>query len=336
MKELEHETCARKDGQEKGEATPFNNAYRRILQSPRLTVGVFFAIESYSGDTPKMEGQVELAQRAEALGYDALWFRDVPLRDPRFGDVGQIYDPWVYLGYIAAQTESIALATGSVVFPLRHPIDLAKAAASVDQLSAGRLILGVASGDRPIEFPAFGKDFAERGETFRETISYFRALISQQFPLVSSSLGYLDGADMIPKPTAKFIPLLVTGRSQQTMTWIARNADGWLMYPQAPERQMLVVQAWRDALSEAGCDAKPFAQSLYIDLTEDPNADRRPIHLGYQLGRNHLISLLGELESIGVNHVALNLKYGTRPANDVLDEIGQEVLPLFNRRSEAL
>jgi luciferase-type oxidoreductase len=97
-----------------------------------------------------------LARRAEELGFAALWFRDVPLRDPNFGDIGQVYDPWVYLGWIAAQTRTIALATGSIVLPLRHPLHTAKAAASIDQLTRGRFVLGVASGDRPIEFPAFG------------------------------------------------------------------------------------------------------------------------------------------------------------------------------------
>jgi alkanesulfonate monooxygenase SsuD/methylene tetrahydromethanopterin reductase-like flavin-dependent oxidoreductase (luciferase family) len=54
-----------------------------------------------------MEGQVELAWRTETLGFAALWFRDVSLRIPSFGDAGQIYDPFVYLGFIAAQTETI-------------------------------------------------------------------------------------------------------------------------------------------------------------------------------------------------------------------------------------
>jgi alkanesulfonate monooxygenase SsuD/methylene tetrahydromethanopterin reductase-like flavin-dependent oxidoreductase (luciferase family) len=61
--------------------------------------------------------------------------------------VGQVYDPWVYLGWIAAQTSEIALATGALVLTLRHPLHTAKGAASVDRLSANRLVLGVASGD---------------------------------------------------------------------------------------------------------------------------------------------------------------------------------------------
>lgn len=58
-----------------------------------LTLGLTFPIEAYSGDIPRMEGQLDLARRAETLGFSTLWVRDVPLRDPNFGDVGQIYDP---------------------------------------------------------------------------------------------------------------------------------------------------------------------------------------------------------------------------------------------------
>lgn len=79
----------------------------------KLTLGVFFPIEAFEvGSNPTMQNQVELAQLAERLRFSAVWFRDVPLLDPSFGDVGQMYDPWVYLGYIAAKTNTISLATG--------------------------------------------------------------------------------------------------------------------------------------------------------------------------------------------------------------------------------
>ena len=75
----------------------FNRAYKLMFKPKHLTLGVLFAIEAYEGSIPKMERQVELAQRAEELEFSGLWFRDVPLYDPNFGDVGQIYDPWTYL-----------------------------------------------------------------------------------------------------------------------------------------------------------------------------------------------------------------------------------------------
>src|SRR4029079_1702567 len=116
----------------------------------------------------------------------ALWTRDVPLRDPNFGDVGQIYDSWVWLGWIAAQTPTIALATGSIILPLRHPLHTAKAAASVDRLSGRRLVLGVASGDRPVEFPAFGVAFEKRDALFRENLRVLRQVLEEDFPELHS------------------------------------------------------------------------------------------------------------------------------------------------------
>ena len=302
--------------------------FASIFRSDRLTLGVFFPIEAFEGSSPTMARQVELAQRAEALGFDALWFRDVPLLDPAFGDAGQLYDPWVYLGYIAAQTARIALATGSIVLPLRHPLHVAKAAASVDALSGGRLVLGVASGDRPIEYPAFGQPFDSRDEAFRESVAVLRAAWSGQFPEIRTQRVHLSGADLVPKPPFGTVPLLVTGRARQSLDWIARHADAWMSYPRDPRMQAAMLDAWQAAQREAlGCVGKPFAQSLYIDLAEDANRAPVPIHLGYRLGDSHLLALLRRLAALGVSHVALNLKYSRRPADEVLEQLGRRVLP---------
>ncbi|HEY8394340.1 MAG TPA: LLM class oxidoreductase [Thermaerobacter sp.] len=305
--------------------------FRRMFRPGRLTLGVFFPIEAYQGSIPTMENQVALARRAEALGFAAVWFRDVPLLDPGFGDAGQVYDPWVYLGYIAACTREIALATGAIILPLRHPLHVAKAAASVDELSGRRLVLGVCSGDRPVEFPAFGRPWEERGRLFRESLAFLRRVLAESFPEIDSPLGHMRGADLIPKPPAGAIPTLVTGHSQQSIDWIARHSDGWVMYPRPPQVQRLIVDEWRRATARVAPGAfKPFAQSLYVDLAHDPDEPPQPIHLGYRLGRNRLIELLAALRDIGVSHVALNLKYGRRPAPEVLEEIGEHVLPLFS------
>ncbi|HSK39628.1 MAG TPA: LLM class flavin-dependent oxidoreductase, partial [Arenibaculum sp.] len=202
--------------------------FRRMFAPGRLTLGLFFPIEAFKGDRPTMTGQEALAARAEDAGFAALWFRDVPLRDPGFGDVGQIYDPWVHLGWIAAHTRHVALATGAIVLPLRHPLHTAKAAASVDRLSGGRLVLGVASGDRAIEFPSFGVDMRMRGDLFRESLRVMRAALTGHFPEIRSSFGVLRGADLVPKPSTREIPILVTGGSQQPLDWIAENAHGWV------------------------------------------------------------------------------------------------------------
>ncbi len=74
-----------------------------------------------------------------------------------------MYDPFVYLGALATTNETIALGMASIILPLRHPVHVAKAAATADVLSGGRVLLGVATGDRPEEYPAMNMPFPDRG-----------------------------------------------------------------------------------------------------------------------------------------------------------------------------
>jgi luciferase-type oxidoreductase len=317
-------------------ATGAAAGFQRMFAPHKLTLGVFFPIEAFKGDQPAMQNQERLARRAEELGFAALWVRDVPLRDPQFGDVGQIYDPWVYLGWIAAHTQKIALATGSLILPLRHPLHTAKAAASVDRLAGSRFVLGVASGDRPVEFPAFGVDYEQRAALFRENFHVIRTVLQEQFPTLRSYYGALFGtADLVPKPHAR-LPMLVTGHSGQRLDWIAEHADGWITYPRGLERQRQVVAHWRTLLATVAPGVfKPFVQSFYVDLSDDPAEHATPIHLGIRAGRTAVFHTLDALRSFGVNHVILNFKYGQREADEVLEEFGKEILPMLYASSPA-
>ena len=85
---------------------------------------------------PKMDlqEQMALAKKVEDLGFSSsLFVRDAPLYDPNFGDVGFLYDPLMFLTFVAAHTEKIALGTASIVTILRHPLHLAKSAVSLDR-----------------------------------------------------------------------------------------------------------------------------------------------------------------------------------------------------------
>ncbi|MFC3882339.1 LLM class oxidoreductase [Bacillus songklensis] len=304
-----------------------HNGFSRVYQENKLTLGLFFPLESYMGSVPEMniEKQMKLAKRAEELNFASLFVRDVPLHDPNFGDAGQMYDPFAYLGYLAAKTEKIALGTGSIILTLRHPLHVAKAAASIDKLSGERLILGVATGDRLIEFPAFSIDPNERSTRFQESISVMRQVWKENFPRIYSDHVDLLNGDLLPKPNLSDIPVMVTGHSSQSPEWIAEHSDGWIYYPRNLNSQAELIKNWRSLTAEF----KPFTQSLYVDLAEDPNHLRIPIHLGFRIGRNFLIEFLEALRDAGVNHIIINLKYGKRPVDEVIEELGEEVLPHF-------
>lgn len=308
-----------------------NRGYDATFQTGQLSLGFVVPITAYPGSpVPDMSGHLERVQQVERLGFRAVWLRDVPFDVPSFGDAGQLYDPFAYLGYLAGQTSEIALGVASVVLPLRHPAHVAKAAASVDQLSGGRLILGVASGDRPEEYPAMAADFDQRGDAFRAAFDYIRAM-GTPTPRVDNRFGRVDGdIDMLPKPQGPRLPLLITGSSRQSPDWIAQHGDGWMTYPRPGVAQDRVLQDWRTRLDTLGQPPKPVLQPLYIDLSENPDDGPEPIHLGFRTGRRWLTTYLKHLEEIGVNHVALNLRFNRAPTDETLDRLARDVLPKFS------
>ncbi|WP_394751039.1 LLM class oxidoreductase [Spongiimicrobium salis] len=304
--------------------------FSKVATQGKLTLGLVFPLEAYHGPIAKMKGQEQLAQRAEELGFTALWFRDVPFNDPNFGDAGQLFDPWIYMTHIMNHTKEIALATGSIILPLRHPVHTAKSIHSLQILSNERLLLGVASGDRPIEYPAFNQELNHKSALFRDSFFYIKAL-QGDFPKYASKFygATHGGIDLLPKYDHK-TPMFVTGHSGQSLDWIAEHADGWLYYPRDFATLALVMQQWQEALTSLEKRWKPFMQSLYVDVTKDTQRKPSPIHLGFKSGTAYLLRHLKLLESHGVNHVILNLKYGSRPAGEMIEEIGEQILPHFS------
>lgn len=304
--------------------------FTRTFAQGSLSLGLMFPMAPLHDGVADMRGQVELATKADRLGFAALWSRDVPLFDPEFNDAGQVYDPWVWLGQVAGATQRIALSTAGIVLPLRHPLHTAKAAASVDAISGGRFILGAASGDRATEYPAFGLDHATRGKAYSDAIRVIRETTEKAYPELDYHRGRLAGLDLLPKAPAGHLPLLAIGSAQQSVQWIAEHMDGWVTYPRDAADQKRRFGLWRTALDQKAEGAfKPFAQSLFIDFTDDPDAAPEPIFLGYRLGVNRLIDHLAQLQVIGVNHVTFNLRHSQRPADEVLDILSEHVLPEF-------
>ena len=308
-----------------------NRGYNATFRPGRLSLGLVVPLETYDrSPVPSMARHLERAQLAEGLGFAALWLRDVPFNVPSFGDAGQTFDPFVYLGFLAARTERIALGVASLVLPLRHPAHVAKAAASVDVLSGGRLLLGVASGDRPDEYPALAMSFEDRGARFRESFEYIERM-AETAPAFDNAHGSpANGMDLLPKPLNGRLPLLITGGSQQPPDWIARHGDGWITYPRAIASQAHILNDWRARIAAANGPAKPAMQSLYLDLVEDPNAPPQPIHLGYRVGTRHLRAYLKSLEAIGIHHVALNLRFNQADTEATLQRLAADVLPEFS------
>ncbi len=313
-----------------------NRGFNSVFQPEQLSIGIVIPIENYSnGPFPTMTDHISKVKLVEELGFKALWIRDIPFNVPSFGDAGQLFDPFTYLGFLTGHTSKIALGISSIALPLHHPLHVAKSATTIDQLSSGRLILGVASGDRPEEYPAMGIDFENREKLFRESFNYIRQ-VQGNFPNIeNTNYGELTGKmDMLPKPFGKKIPLLITGSSRQTLEWNAQNADGWMNYPRNIYQQYNTIREWRDLIAKTKTNNKPFMQPLYVILQENDDFKPQPIQLGFRIGANYLIDYFQQLQDMGVNHVAINLRFNTRNMQQTLEHLSNKVLSHFHKNEQ--
>ena len=231
----------------------------------------------------------------------------------------------------AGKFEKIALGIASIALPLHHPVHVFKSATTIDQLSGGRIIMGIASGDRYEEYPAMNITYEDRGKMFREAYEYIRKL-EDPFPqLEENQFGALTGQlDVLPKPKGHKIPMLITGNSRQSVEWIANNGDGWMYYPRNLYIQQNKIQEWRQMVDELDDYGKPFMQPLYIDLHQNDDFKPQGIHLGFRIGANYLVEYFHHLESIGVNHVALNMRFNSEKIEPSMERLAHKVLPYFN------
>ncbi|SOE72924.1 luciferase-type oxidoreductase, BA3436 family [Burkholderia sp. OK233] len=268
---------------------------------------------------PDLAIHAELAELVDTLGFRALWVRDVPLYDPSFGDAAQVFEVFSYLSFLAGVTRSILLGTAAVVLPLREPLLTLKSAATIHALSGGRLLLGVASGDRPVEYPLFGRDFDSRGANFRAQIALLR----------DGARGHLPpGVEVLPAPGTP-IPLLVAGLAQQMPEWVGANMDGCLAYPGSPADHQRRAAAWR-----AVAGNKPYVTFIHLDLADDPHEPLQRHRFGARAGRIALIEELAAMRDAGAQHVGLHFRRNRRPLDETLAEIATEVLPHFHSHAQ--
>ena len=190
------------------------------------------------------------AQLAEARGFDSVWVSDhvvMPVRlrspypfradgKPPFDPRTPFQDPFVALAYIAAVTRRVELGIGVLVLPMRHPILVAKQAATLDVLSGGRLVLGVGAGWMREEFALLDQDFARRGRQLDEGIATMRACWSEDPVDLGDRTADLGPIAIAPKPPrGPSLPIWIGGHSEPALNRAVRLGDGWYASALTPE-----------------------------------------------------------------------------------------------------
>ena len=219
-------------------------------------------------EMPDARALVEYGVRMEELGYDSLWVWDHILLgvEPNF----PIIDSLTLLTAIAARTSRIKLGTGILVLPLRNPVVLAKQLSSMDRLSGGRLLMGMASGWYKREFDAVGVPFDKRGKIMDENLDILTRFWTEDMVKGEWMNHKIPAGVMFPKPVQKpRPPILIGGYVDRVLQRAALAGDGWLTYFYRPE-----------SFAAAWAKIRAFAVAGGKDPDTLLNAAQLPIRIG--------------------------------------------------------
>jgi probable F420-dependent oxidoreductase len=224
---------------------------------------------------PRLQRDVVLA--AEAAGFESVWTGEhvaMPIRDNPVPAPPEtpFLDSIVSLTRIAAVTERLRLGTGILVLPHHNPVVLAKALASLDVVSGGRLIAGFAGGYVEGEFRALGVDFHRRGAITDDSLAAIRALWTEAEPRYAGRFARFDGIRFEPKPAQRpHPPIVIGGQAPAALARAARAGDGWYGFALTVEQCGPIVAELKRLRAATARAAQPLEISLttFEPLTGD-------------------------------------------------------------------
>jgi probable F420-dependent oxidoreductase len=184
---------------------------------------------------------------AEAQGWDSVWFTD------RIIEPTEIIDPLVGMAMAAARTERLKFGTGVLLMSMRSPVTTARALASIDALSGGRLVVGVGVGhEGTLEYDAMGVRKSDRGRRLNEAVRVMRHLWTQEKASYDGEFLKITGGGLNPKPSQQSVPIWIGGRTEAAMRRAGRLGDGWLPAQVTPEDAAEGIARVQQYAAEAG------------------------------------------------------------------------------------
>ena len=274
------------------------------------------------GPAATRAGLLTFAREMERLGYESLWASDhiviphtIRSRYP-YSDTGQFplapdatfLEPLTALAMVAGVTERVKLGTTVLVLPHRHPVLAAKALATLDHLSGGRVILGAGVGWMREEIELLGAPFAERGAWSDEAIRIMRVCWRDERTRFHGRFFNFDDIGCFPKPVRGDIPIWMGGHAKPALRRIVALADGWhAAFPSAAglEAGLALLR------EECARQKRPFGELTItlragLAIRQAPGGPDRKALQGLP---EELVEDLRRFKALGVSHVLMEASY---------------------------
>ena len=290
-----------------------------------MKVGVLMPIgpQDLTGVVPGWAAMREAALATEEAGLDSVWVYDHLLfrfgNDPTQG----IHECWTILSALAAVTSRVELGIVVLAMPFRNPALVAKMAATLEEVSGGRLILGVGCGWHEPEFDAFGFPFDHRVGRFEEALEILVPAVRTGRASFAGRWHQANDVEILPRysrPDRRRTPILIAGQGPRMLGLVARHADVWNVAWLGPAAQLRPrLEPLHAALAEAGRDPASLEITVGVNVVLPQFADEEhpPLEITFSTLTGSPEELATELRAyaeMGVGHIQVALEPPTPPA----------------------
>jgi probable F420-dependent oxidoreductase len=292
------------------------------------------AIPQTFGSSIDVELIRKFGSRAEALGFDSLWVQEQIISD------SPILEPVTLLTYVAALTTKARLGSSVLLTVIRNPVQLAKSVATLDQLSRGRLTVGVGIGGAHVPESVFGISSERRARRFVEGLQVMKALWTQPRASISGEFWRFENVPMEPKPAQQPHPPLWFGaRDAIGLRRAVRHGQGWMGAGSSSSADFVQqIGILRRLFDEEKREPAQFAVSKRVYIAVDTDRKRAEHRLQEWFGARYKraematrVSLwgnsqectegLGQLVRAGAQHLMLNPVFDEIEHLEVLADI---------------
>jgi probable F420-dependent oxidoreductase len=280
----------------------------------------------YLGFEASPEAIVAAAKKAEEVGFDAIFVNDhiVVGSDARSAAWTNVYDPLVSMSFAAAHTSRIGIGVSVLIVPYRNPVATAKALATVDRMSGGRLTIGAGVGWNEAEFNALGVPFHERGARTNEYLRLWQACWAPGKVSFAGKFVAFDDMFVSPKPVQQpHPPIWIGGMSDAALRRAARFAAVWAPTPLPVAELVERRAALRQACETAGRAPIPTRMSFRVEfstITGNRPAEGKPRPPGHGTPAEVAGDILRYREAAGLDAFQINF-HGNRDLGQLLQSM---------------
>lgn len=251
-----------------------------------------------------------MAQLIEECGFDSIWVGDHLLYDEE-GERRGPWEAWTTLAAVAAVTHRVELGPLVAALPFHNPAILAKLASTVDEISDGRLILGLGAGWNETEFRAFGLPFERRVSRFAEGFEIVRRLLAGERFDHEGEFYQLRGAQLLPPPRSGGPPLMIGSNSPRMLSIGLPHVDMWNSFYRSfgndPGNLADLIARIDRACEDAGRDSGSLTKTVAVLLKFDEEDRRRSADSPILGTAAHMAGELKRVAAAGISHVQLVL-----------------------------